>query len=193
MPRQPASVAGDDLPSLAHDAFDQVIVDQAQSLGDPRDTTKVLLPQAVAQAVDHPRIAFGGRGDAAVHGAQLDPLLGDLGDVRVRLQFTGQRVHLVKGIQVVDRDHGVQAHSQVGRLDPLQPAKSLHRPREIARHVADLVVALGNAVQAEVDDQLAVWATACDVDHAIGDLHVQQTVGGDVYDRWAAVHIRALA
>ena len=80
--------ARDHLAALAERLLHQFVVLAPESLGDLGDPGEMLVTHAFEQRVYGDRVLLGGRRDAETDGIELDPLLGDLGDVGVGLQLT---------------------------------------------------------------------------------------------------------
>src|SRR5207249_7750822 len=82
---RPAGLAGDDLALLLEHPFGELVVVGTERLGQPRRLRVAGLARPRGEEVRHRRVSRRRRRDVPADRVQLDPLLGHLGNVRVRL------------------------------------------------------------------------------------------------------------
>src|SRR5947209_3900470 len=85
--RRDPSHAGNHLTMLAERFFHDLVVLTPESLGNLGNPGKMLITYAFEQRVDGNRVPLGRRRNAETYGIEFYALLGDLSDVRVRLQL----------------------------------------------------------------------------------------------------------
>src|SRR5205085_4787053 len=84
--------ARNDLAFLNQRAFDNIIVTIPESLRDARDTIELGLAYTLLQTFDHGLVLLNWRRYAHTHRIQLDALLGNLADERIRLHFIAYEI-----------------------------------------------------------------------------------------------------
>jgi hypothetical protein len=155
--RRDACHARNDLAMLAQGPLHQLVVLPAKRLRHLSHTGQLPVPHALQQRVNRHRVALGRGCYPQSHRVQLDPLLGDLGYERIRLQLTldvatqlRKRVNVEVGYDCVD----AQRQMRMPLLQVLQGGVGLHRVRPVFANAANLVVFGAHAVQGEVDHDL---------------------------------------
>ena len=132
----------------------------AERLGHAGDAAESPLLDVGDQPVDRIAIVlFRGR-DRQADRVQLDARLGDLGDELVGARLVGIGHDLVEVVHTENRDDRVDAHGQVGKLSrrSSRATQGVLEFLEVAHNAADEVMFLAQAVERQIDDELALGA-----------------------------------
>ena len=145
---------------VAHNPFHQVVILDPESHGDLVHAFETAVFDAVDKEVHGALVGYQRGSYIGSDGIQFHSFFRDLGDIAVRLEAHELRGYGGKAFSVELRNHRVDAHAEVGKLEGFEFLESSHRFFIIARHVTDLVVLGIDAIDRNVDDDLSFGTAA---------------------------------